>query len=60
MAEGAGKNQVNKDKAMAAYLKKSGYPHGRRPNGPCWPFDSKQVGSNKYVRYLRSRRAKNA
>ena len=54
--DGSGKNRVVRDKAMAAHLKKSGVPHGRRLTKPVWPFDLHQVGSNKYVRYLRTRK----
>jgi hypothetical protein len=57
MADSSGKNKINKDKAMAAHLKKIGYPHGRRMSSPVWPFDLHQVGSNCYVRYVRSKRA---
>jgi hypothetical protein len=48
----------NKDKAMAAHLKRSGYPHGRRMTSPspASVFKRDQVGSNCYVRYLESRR----
>lgn len=53
MAEGTGNQQKGKDSAMAAHLKKSGYPHGRRMSAPSWPFNPKQIGSNKYVRRLR-------
>lgn len=52
------REEVNKDKAMAAHLKKSGYPHGRRMTSPVWPFNRTQVGSNKYVRYLITRAAR--
>lgn len=48
----AGKAQGNKDAAMAAHLKASGWPHGRRWTREAWPFNPRQVGSNKYVRYL--------
>lgn len=55
-SDGGGKNRVIRDKAMASHLKKMGYPHGRRFSAPSWPFNKEQVGSNKYVRYLESRR----
>jgi hypothetical protein len=56
MASGTGKQKVNKDKEMASHLKKIGYPHGRRMTSPVWQFDPRQVGSNKYVRYIEARR----
>lgn len=49
MARGA---EGNRDSAMAAYLKKSGYPHGRRfstTNAPCVP-SMQDVGSAAYRR----------
>jgi hypothetical protein len=56
MADGSGKNRITRDKAMAAHLRKIGYPHGRRMSAPHWPFDLHQVGSNKYVRYIARKR----
>lgn len=44
--------QRNKDSAMAAYLVKSGYPHGRRMSTTCAPCapSMKDVGSAAYRR----------
>lgn len=52
------REQVNKDKAMAAHLVRMGVPHGKRLTSPIWPFNKAQVGSNKYVRYLESLRGR--
>ena len=54
----SGQQKKNRDKEMAAHLKRIGYPHGRRWTSPSWPFDVKQVGSNCYVRYLLTQRGK--
>ena len=50
-------NDSNRDKEMAKHLREAGYPHGRRMTSPSpmSVFKKDQVGSNNYVRYLKSR-----
>lgn len=47
-----------KNQEMVAHLRRMGYPHGRRATSPVWPFNKDQIGSNKYVRYLKTRAAR--